>query len=179
VRKYARKKWEKREKLWYENNRGFKDKYHGTYCHVFGGAWLIDGFWIGWLDLLTSYTHHSGLQAITALSLFYTFYSSPLHPRVLSLHESYPGNGFVTVYHFKWHMKSSFHSLISFLSSILNYIRRAQLSTNCSRGTRLDWHLVAWDPRYIASGRTPQKTSIPLLLHFDSLLQRCVYRTVA
>jgi hypothetical protein len=27
----------------------------------------------------TLYIHNSGLQAVTALSLFYTFFSSPLH----------------------------------------------------------------------------------------------------
>jgi hypothetical protein len=32
----------------------------------------------------------------------------------------------------------SFHSLIPFLSPILNYLRRTQLSTNCSCGTRLN-----------------------------------------
>jgi hypothetical protein len=36
-----------------------------------------------------------------------------------------------------------------------------------------------WDPRYIATGQPPQKTPLPLLLHVDSLLQSCVYRTVA
>jgi hypothetical protein len=40
---------------------------------------IMDGFWIGLLDLLTPYTHHSELQAITALSLIYTLHSSPLH----------------------------------------------------------------------------------------------------
>jgi hypothetical protein len=29
-----------------------------------------NGFWIGWLDLLTFYTFHSGLEAIIALPLF-------------------------------------------------------------------------------------------------------------
>jgi hypothetical protein len=31
------------------------------------------------LDLLASYSHNSGLQEITALSLIYKLYSSPLH----------------------------------------------------------------------------------------------------
>jgi hypothetical protein len=52
------------------------------------------------LDLLTPDTHHSELQAITALSLIYTL-NSPPHRytciRVLSLHSPYPGNGFITV----------------------------------------------------------------------------------
>jgi hypothetical protein len=44
-----------------------------------GCAWLIDGFWNGWLDLMTPHTQHSELQAVTALLMIYTLYSSPLH----------------------------------------------------------------------------------------------------
>jgi hypothetical protein len=40
---------------------------------------LQDGFWIVWLELLIPYTHHSVTEAITALFLIYTLYSSPLH----------------------------------------------------------------------------------------------------
>jgi hypothetical protein len=40
---------------------------------------VTDWVWIGWLDLLTPYPHDSELQAITAPSLIYTLYSSPLH----------------------------------------------------------------------------------------------------
>jgi hypothetical protein len=36
----------------------------------------IDGVWIAELDLLTACTHHSELQAITALSLISTLYKS-------------------------------------------------------------------------------------------------------
>jgi hypothetical protein len=36
----------------------------------------IDRVWIGELDLLTTYTHHSELQVITALSLISTLYTS-------------------------------------------------------------------------------------------------------
>jgi hypothetical protein len=43
-----------------------------------------DEFWIGCLDLLTPYTQYSRLQAITALSLMYTLYSSPLHTHYVS-----------------------------------------------------------------------------------------------
>jgi hypothetical protein len=39
---------------------------------------VIDVVWIGWLDLLTTYAHHMELQVITAMSLIYTLYSSPL-----------------------------------------------------------------------------------------------------
>jgi hypothetical protein len=53
------------------------------YCHVyFGSVWLLDGIWIGCLDLLHIYN-----QLITsrnkALSLIYTQYSSPLHTHTL------------------------------------------------------------------------------------------------
>jgi hypothetical protein len=40
----------------------------------------IDGVWIDELDSLTTYTHHSGLQVITALSLMSTLYKS-LHAK--------------------------------------------------------------------------------------------------
>jgi hypothetical protein len=36
-----------------------------------------------------------------------------------------------------------------------------------------------WCPGVMQGKRPPQQTSLPLLLHVDSLLQRCVYRTVA
>jgi hypothetical protein len=53
-----------------------------------GCAWLIDGFWIGWSDLLAPYTLHLELQTVTAPSLIYTLYSSPLHPLVPSVFTS-------------------------------------------------------------------------------------------
>jgi hypothetical protein len=45
--------------------------YNFRYCHD-----LVD--W--WTDLLTTYTHHSELQVITALSLVSVIYNSPQHP---------------------------------------------------------------------------------------------------
>jgi hypothetical protein len=49
--------------------------------------WLQTWLCIGWLDLLTPYTHHSELQAITAPSLFphFTVHSYTC-TRILSLH---------------------------------------------------------------------------------------------
>jgi hypothetical protein len=44
---------------------------------------IIDGVLIGELDLLTTCTHRSELQVITALSLISTFYKS-LHAKSLS-----------------------------------------------------------------------------------------------
>jgi hypothetical protein len=49
------------------------------HCHVFVCV-TIDGVWIGELDLLTSCTHNSKPQVITAFSLIYTIYKSPQHP---------------------------------------------------------------------------------------------------
>jgi hypothetical protein len=78
---------------------------------------------IGFIDTL--YTHNSGLYAITALSLIYTLYSSPLHAlgfsvfasRILAtdLEESHCN--------FKSHMEPSFHSLIPFLQFLLTRLR--------------------------------------------------------
>jgi hypothetical protein len=45
-------------------------------AHVSDYRWDLD--W--WMDLLTTYTHHSELQLITAVSLISTHYKSPQHP---------------------------------------------------------------------------------------------------
>jgi hypothetical protein len=39
---------------------------------------------VWWMDLMTTYTHHSELKVITALSLISTIYKSPQHPLNLS-----------------------------------------------------------------------------------------------
>jgi hypothetical protein len=43
----------------------YTDKSEISVVNYSGDLW--DGFWIGWLDLLTPYTHISGLHSITAL----------------------------------------------------------------------------------------------------------------
>jgi hypothetical protein len=54
------------------------------YCHVYGFArHFWDGFWIGWLDLLTPYSHTSELQAIQRYS--HTLQVTVTHTSVLSL----------------------------------------------------------------------------------------------
>jgi hypothetical protein len=45
---------------------------------------LLDGVWIGWLDLLTPYTHHSELQAIRAQPLIFSLYNSLLQSVIVS-----------------------------------------------------------------------------------------------
>jgi hypothetical protein len=75
----------------------------------------------------------------TALSLIYTLYGSPLHrhTRVLSLHYSYPDNGFqhsnytsLTVT--AAHMKSSFHILILFfITALLILVAISSQLFNC------------------------------------------------
>jgi hypothetical protein len=57
----------------------YEEKTFYSYCHVFGSV-TIDGVWIGELDLLTTCTHHSELQVITALSLISTIHRSSQHP---------------------------------------------------------------------------------------------------
>jgi hypothetical protein len=62
-------------------------------------------------------------------------------------------------------MKSSLHTLISFLPSPLNFdCHLKRLSQFLSQ--------PALDPRYTASGRPQQKTPFP---NIPLLLQRCVY----
>jgi hypothetical protein len=51
------------------------------YCHLFRGDCRRGMDWI--LDLLTTYTRHSELQVITALSRISTLYKSPQHPLIL------------------------------------------------------------------------------------------------
>jgi hypothetical protein len=50
------------------------------------------------MHLLTTYTHHSELQVITALSLISTLYKSSQHllsfSSLLCLHQPFPSNGF-------------------------------------------------------------------------------------
>jgi hypothetical protein len=48
------------------------------YCHVYGLCVTYRRV-LDWMIGLTFYTHNSELQAITALSLIYTLYSSLLH----------------------------------------------------------------------------------------------------
>jgi hypothetical protein len=48
------------------------------YCHVYECDYRQGVIW--WMDLLTTYTHHSELQLITELSLIYILYKSPQHP---------------------------------------------------------------------------------------------------
>jgi hypothetical protein len=51
---------------------------HTFYCDTLTilELWLLDGIWIGWLDLLNTYTHNSELQAVTAIWLIYALYKS-------------------------------------------------------------------------------------------------------
>jgi hypothetical protein len=58
------------------------------YCQVL--EWLLTEFWIGWLDLLTSYTHDSELQAVTAPPLISTINKSPQLPLSLFQPASLP-----------------------------------------------------------------------------------------
>jgi hypothetical protein len=47
-------------------------------CHVFRGDYRRNMDW--WMDLLTTYTNHSELQVIAALSLISKIHKSPQHP---------------------------------------------------------------------------------------------------
>jgi hypothetical protein len=145
------------------------------YCHAYRVCVTYRLVWIGWLDLLTPYTQHSELQAITALPLISALYSSQLQS---TLGFSVFNSRFLAMdllqshCNFNSHMKYSLHSLIPFLPphSILCCNCRLRKwfnsTTNCVRCS------------LYSLGADPQKTPLTLLLRVYSLLQRCVYRTV-
>jgi hypothetical protein len=93
--------------------------YRFIYIEVFNCALIIlscvlvtiDGVWIGCLDLLAPYTHHSKLWVITALPLISALYSSLLQTLVSSVYYSlhYPlsGNGF---YHRNYKSLTELHT---------------------------------------------------------------------
>jgi hypothetical protein len=87
---------------------------------------LYDGFWVGWLDLLHLIHSQLGNTGNTALSLFYTLCSSPLHTHWIS--KSSPVvtwqrifNRLTVTSNHTW--GSSLHSLIHFLPFLLNHLR--------------------------------------------------------
>jgi hypothetical protein len=66
-------------------------------------------------------------------------------------------------------VKSSLHNLIPLLPFLLNHADNYEL-----RRLKI-LILAARDARYIATGRSSQKTPLPVLLRVDSLLQICVF----
>jgi hypothetical protein len=72
------------------------------------------------------------------------------------------------------HINSSLHSLIPFFPSLLNHLRLPTLSILCCNCTTSELDSIL--SRYIASGRPPQKTPLPLLLIHccRGLPHRCV-----
>jgi hypothetical protein len=66
--------------MYFSSSVSAGDTWMCIYCHDFGNMWLHTayGLDIGFTDHLC--THHSGLQAIAALSLISTLYKSPQHP---------------------------------------------------------------------------------------------------
>jgi hypothetical protein len=129
----------------------------------------IDGVWISELDLLTTCTHHSELQVITALSLISTFFKS-LHAKfflsLLCLQQPFPSSGFNSG-------NSPAPGLTSLLSNILqlnsflhsrtssSQLHWIALSSQPPLKSSVELTQPAWGPRYIASGRTQQETPPP------------------
>jgi hypothetical protein len=163
------------------------------YCQDLGMRDLWDGFWSGWLDLLAPSTHNSVLQAITALSIIYTLYSSLLHTHkgsqsslIVSWQRIYKSRTVAAALN----IKSYLHSLIPLLLNHSIAVSRNSLNSdsNCLRSSSYSF------------GADPQKTPFPkhssivtdvclprrcietailrLLLAY-SLPWECVYRTVA
>jgi hypothetical protein len=78
-----------REKLFVNISVGALNSFNAICMYVlsrFKGG-LLDGVWIGWLDLLTTYTRHSTLQIIQHYLCSTHFrVHRYIHTRVLSLH---------------------------------------------------------------------------------------------
>jgi hypothetical protein len=147
---------------------------------------LQDGFWIVWLDLLTPYTQYSELQAIQRYRWSTHFTVHPCaRTRVLSLHQSYPGNGFITVslslqitYGVLFSKPNSFLAIILQLTipnTRLNSIPLLPSSYPgrlASRNSTLHFTLCCWTLIYNHFARSTLKTQ-PILLR-GCFLIRCL-----
>jgi hypothetical protein len=130
-----------------------------------GCACLRDGFWIGWLDLLVPCTHNSELQTRQRYCLSRHFTHSlglsVFTSRILAtdLYQSH--------YHFKSHMKSSFHTQIPISLLYFNghFWRLDSIQFLCSHAhIRVSWSLetglilLNWPLLYNHFARTTHKT---------------------
>jgi hypothetical protein len=101
-----------------------------TYIEV----WLLDGVCIRWLDLLTTCTHHSELQVITAPPLISTIHSSPQHPLCLfQLAVSSPAVPWQRLLTVK---------IVQF-SALRSFLRRLSFRTACQLIPQLKWVAIS------------------------------------
>jgi hypothetical protein len=84
-------------RYWEINVFFLSQSYFVEYCHGLGGcAWLIDGFLIGgFIDTL--YTQLGATVSYSAIADLHTLQFTVTRTSVLSLHWSYPCNGFIIV----------------------------------------------------------------------------------
>jgi hypothetical protein len=110
-----------------------------------------------WLDLLTTYTHNSELQVITALPLISTIHKSPQQP--LSLFQpavsspAVPSQRLLTVEILELHALRFYHHSLPFRT-----LWRLRNSTADSQPNSVNPIQSAWGSRFTALGRTQQKT---------------------
>jgi hypothetical protein len=105
-----------------EVNRNVRSTTHShitlvKYCHVFGVLWLIIMVLVWMIGFIDTHLHSSGLQAITALSIFYTL---AVHRCTLTTTLSFTSRILETDLsqshcHFNSRTTSSWHSLILFM----------------------------------------------------------------
>jgi hypothetical protein len=151
-------------------------KHYITTCR---GAWLFDGFGLDyWIDIL----YIRLVASNTALSLIYTLYKSLWHAKPFQSSLVVPWQRINKVLSLQHTIKSSLHSLIPFLLFLLNYSATANcgdlkffVATVSSRDSH-NSHTSRERSSLYSFGAPPTKKHC---LRIDSLLQRCVYRTVA
>jgi hypothetical protein len=134
-------------------------------CYTFESvALLIDQVWIGRLDLLTPYSHTSELQVIQRYrwSTHFTVHSYT-RTRILSLHKSYPGNGFITV-------------SLSLQIKREDFFSQPNLqSTNCSTIT-LIYHLGLYNRPEVAAVPGDVSPTPPKKITLLPLFRNCQFR---
>jgi hypothetical protein len=103
------------------------------------------------MDLLTSYTHRSELQVITALSLISTFYKSPQHPL----------SHFPTCYVFNSRSLATSSNSGDFSASRAHVVTVRRISRN--------WTLLNCQLNYSVTSSQPPLQSSTQLLNLNSL----------
>jgi hypothetical protein len=150
------------------------------YSHVYRGA-SIDGVWIGELDLLTTCTHHSELQVITALSLISTLYKS-LHAKSSSVCSVYNKSSLATASN-SGNSSASRSHVVTVRGKSCNWTQSASLGYSLYRlGADLTGNTASNIPSVVTGGCLPiARLSFPRERVYRAVVQKrsFVYSPIA